>query len=446
MITTTSNLIATNATITINTIQSLSADTVAISNVFIKQGTLSNVGTLRMTFSNLTGSNLLSSNITASNTYSFRFVTDFANIYNASVSNLYTSNSFTTTAYNTRTFNNNVYSSNSSNLNLAASNLYVKTLTYDTLNPPGVSTFIDITACNIHTIGFSTCNLIASNITASNAFIKRLRVEKLEILNALSQVLSNVLYIDVIDLDVRNNLTVSSNVFAPRYGVSGSPITLSNLPIAPDYTFKNIQVNETLGVTGIAAIGSSVSNVQLRVNGIIEATNFDATSDRRLKHNIVDISQKNALENIKKLNPVTYQYKHKHCDQQKYGFIAQEIGNVLPHVVYESENYNILIQRPLTFVSNNSFELKNHNLSPGDSISIRVQCNEQDVITKHIVDRINLENFSVHPDIKSTCNKKYSLEQISYSNVKHIDYNQLIPLLIGSIKELSEKVDRLEKP
>ena len=56
-------------------------------------------------------------------------------------------------------------------------------------------------------------------------------------------------------------------------------------------------------------------------------------SDRRIKENIQDIKDDEALQKIRALQPKTYTYKTEPERGVVYGFIAQEVKEVLPHAV-----------------------------------------------------------------------------------------------------------------
>ena len=89
--------------------------------------------------------------------------------------------------------------------------------------------------------------------------------------------------------------------------------------------------------------GKSASNVFNIVNqsnvGVYMASGqstFSSTSDKKLKTNIQPLE--NSLEKIKKLNPVTYQWKEN--KKEDSGFIAQEVEEIMPELVEENETYN----------------------------------------------------------------------------------------------------------
>jgi hypothetical protein len=72
-----------------------------------------------------------------------------------------------------------------------------------------------------------------------------------------------------------------------------------------------------------------MDSTDLMIGSVVIETG--ATSDRRLKENIENIP--NAIEKVKLLNGVTYNYKKK-PDVKEAGFIAQDVEKALPEAVY----------------------------------------------------------------------------------------------------------------
>jgi hypothetical protein len=65
---------------------------------------------------------------------------------------------------------------------------------------------------------------------------------------------------------------------------------------------------------------------------------FVTTSDRRLKKNISSFPT--VLENVMQLRPTTYHYRDVEQPERKaWGFIAQEVGEVFPEMVYQNGEY-----------------------------------------------------------------------------------------------------------
>jgi predicted transcriptional regulator len=70
-------------------------------------------------------------------------------------------------------------------------------------------------------------------------------------------------------------------------------------------------------------------------DGRIRSNEFNAVSDERIKKDIVDVVDASALEKLRLLKPKTYKYKDTlaRTNQTVYGFIAQEVANVIPYAV-----------------------------------------------------------------------------------------------------------------
>lgn len=92
--------------------------------------------------------------------------------------------------------------------------------------------------------------------------------------------------------------------------------------------------------------GSQTINIHGN-SGSITATTVTQTSDARLKKNIR--AQEAALEKVKMLRGVTYEWKEDESNVRNIGFIAQEVEGVFPEVIVESKegiksvNYAVLV-------------------------------------------------------------------------------------------------------
>jgi hypothetical protein len=121
------------------------------------------------------------------------------------------------------------------------------------------------------------------------------------------------------------------------------------------YGYLNVYAN-----TGQA---SGTNSYSIYANERIAGAEFNAFSDSRIKKNVVDINDSSALDKIRLLEPKIYNYID---EQQKgtsnvYGFIAQEVSNVLPYAVTVSEGDipNILTNSNVSVTSDsNVLELR----------------------------------------------------------------------------------------
>lgn len=117
----------------------------------------------------------------------------------------------------------------------------------------------------------------------------------------------------------------------------GTPLTMMTINISGETTFA---------VLGTGALYSN--------EGRITNTN---PSDINLKENVADVEY--GLNEILKLRPVTYTWKNDKIKQGKqFGFIAQEVQEVMPDLVKEGEYLGLDIQAIFAIYTNAIQELK----------------------------------------------------------------------------------------
>jgi len=103
---------------------------------------------------------------------------------------------------------------------------------------------------------------------------------------------------------------------------------------------------------------------EMHVKGDIAGFSTALSSDRRLKKDIVDIED-TEIEDMDKLHPVTYSWKDDKDDNKHYGFIAQDVQKIYPHLTktkimgeYLTINYNELIPVMVKQIQNLKKELE----------------------------------------------------------------------------------------
>jgi len=124
------------------------------------------------------------------------------------------------------------------------------------------------------------------------------------------------------------------------------------------------------------APNSGITNVKLKVTGSITATDaFVASSDSRIKKDIVDIPDDEALADLRLLKPCKYKYIDdigRGMSTAVYGFIAQEVKEVLPYAVKitPSEEYIPNVYQSGTY-NNNTITLPGpHGLTKNGSVQL----------------------------------------------------------------------------
>ena len=142
------------------------------------------------------------------------------------------------------------------------------------------------------------------------------------------------------------NSTCTSKGFVPRVTAAGSP-NLSCSQIFDDGVGVGIASTGPFGyVLGSPPFSGGsppvTGTLKLDVNGVARFSSLFATSDRSLKTNIAEISDANSL--ITRLQGKTYNWTEEYANEAKldkgmhYGFIAQEVEEVIPEAVIIDEN------------------------------------------------------------------------------------------------------------
>lgn len=149
-----------------------------------------------------------------------------------------------------------------------------------------------------------------------------------------------------------NNLTGWGNVSIGAY--SASTLTSGSDNILIGYN-SNVSANNLFNSIAIGAnsVVSASNTVQLGNSnitdvystGVFHGASFSSTSDIRLKKNITPLS--NAIQTVMKLNPVHYN-KRSNLTSNEYnidenGFIAQEIGRIMPNAVTATSDSDKLL-------------------------------------------------------------------------------------------------------
>ena len=122
------------------------------------------------------------------------------------------------------------------------------------------------------------------------------------------------------------------NIGIGRVGSDNFHITGSeagDLVIAAEYGERII-----FGLTTNTS-GAPTIKMTMNPNGVIDG-NFNDTSDANLKENITPIPD-NAIADIKKLKPVTFDWKETNGNNNVSGFIAQDVKEVIPNLINGKE-------------------------------------------------------------------------------------------------------------
>ena len=181
------------------------------------------------------------------------------------------------------------------------------------------------------------------------------------------------------------------------------------------------------------------------------ASEFDAISDARIKTNIENLSS--SIDIITQLRPVTFNYKNKNkygtCI--RYGLIAQEVWKIIPNIINISysqiDNINTEFNKNDIQKDNDKVTLQLNNLDIQKDDKLEICDIDNEGITSNIrtVDIIEvLNNEFSFIDSKTDTTKNLFISGKHVDDFHAIDYMGLIPLLIKSIQELTERINILE--
>jgi len=155
--------------------------------------------------------------------------------------------------------------------------------------------------------------------------------------------------------------------FPLHVGVTGGrTITASNYPGVENYwkyPLSELDGRWSGGGTWQLS-GSRIVSAKFE-GGLTLATDayIYGSSDIRIKNNIRTIDNKKSIELIRKLNPTTYHFIDyiKHSKNYTYGFIAQEVNELLPEAIYICKsvipNFMIFVDVENNFNKNNEIKI-----------------------------------------------------------------------------------------
>jgi hypothetical protein len=229
-------------------------------------------------------------------------------------------------------------------------------------------------------------------------------------------------------------------------------------------------VNISVRYLDISGVGTSTGpheQISAKFNGGVWSTHFYmSSSDIRIKEDIQDINDDNALQSILLIEPKTYKYidKIERCDKKVYGFIAQQIKEVIPEAVKIEKSYipNIYL---VADYSNNVITLPSQPTKVIVKVNDKIKCYDKDnkEIIVEVIEAIDSLTFRIkelgeYTDTKifvygtevddfHTLNKDYifTLNVCATQELhRRIEaQNIVIKSHEDRIKDLEEKVERL---
>jgi len=239
---------------------------------------------------------------------------------------------------------------------------------------------------------------------------------------------------------------ISGNV-----GIGTISPTQAKLAVSGTGSSTHIGAYALLNSSGsIDTIGSTEYSGQfysIHTTHRIACSEINLYSDSRIKKNVVDINDSSALDKIRLLEPKIYNYidEKQKGTSNVYGFIAQEVANVLPYAVTVSEGDipNILTNSNVSVTSDsNVLELRLDTTVEGLTLSntsnINITTDNDQYLTVPVL------SFSGSNVITIQNSDKFTNVTGAYIHGEHIqDFNNLNKDAIWAVSTAAlQEVDR----
>jgi hypothetical protein len=214
-----------------------------------------------------------------------------------------------------------------------------------------------------------------------------------------------------IDRDEFDDITLAVGVMHTNVGNTG-PTTITYASRAGIYT-GGITNNDI----ALSAPGPHTQDFSIAIfadGTVVSGKGFINYSDKRIKKDILTIEDDNALVNFRKLNPCTYSYidTFKRGNETVYGFIAQEVKEVLPYAcstrtetvpnVYQMADLsgNFLILQSGTF-DNLEHDLTDPSGNVYKNISIAIEDHKGEYTNFLVKEVVNSTTIELYQELSS---------------------------------------------
>ena len=225
---------------------------------------------------------------------------------------------------------------------------------------------------------------------------------------------------------------------------------------APAY---KLHVNGTLGVTGATTLtgtltaNAGISTTSITASTTITATgqitgnSFNAASDQRIKTNINEISGKFALDTLRNINPVSYNFVDDSNQTSSIGFIAQQIQTSLENSVSKQTRYIPSIYENIDINGKNI--TLNKKFTTDISLCdypIKLKFNDLSNNTLYgTIDKIiDSKTFLLTKPLDTSSNKLFLYGQ-EVDDFLSINYDSIFTVVTGAVKQLDTELQETKQ-
>lgn len=181
----------------------------------------------------------------------------------------------------------------------------------------------------------------------------------------------------------------------------------------------------------------------------IAATEFNLTSDIRIKKDIIDINDMSALEKVRLIQPKKYKYVDEYMEgtEPVWGFIAQQVDEILPYAVNTENGYipNIYENATVTNSEGGSIitlnekttEALSYNNSYNNELKVMVRINGTKCLKLKIKEILDNKSFIVDSNIQESEIFVFGQE---VKDFKKINKDNIFTMAVAGLQEVDRQL------
>jgi len=243
------------------------------------------------------------------------------------------------------------------------------------------------------------------------------------------------------NLVILANGNVGIGIAEPKYPLHVSSIAISS----EDRSY--IQNGNNPWTQQQRSVGAQVIPASAKFNGNIWVNECYINSDIRIKDDIQDINDNSALQKILSIEPKTYKYidKVEKGYKKEYGFVAQQIQNVLPDAVILEKSYipNIML---IASYNKKIITLPHKPINVILKLKDKIKCIDSNDISidVEVYKIINELTFEIKDLDKEFANNKIFVYGTYVDDFQILSKNHIFTLNVGATQELYRQIKEQE--
>jgi hypothetical protein len=247
-------------------------------------------------------------------------------------------------------------------------------------------------------------------------------------------------------LDVDGN--IKGDIFyANRMAIGSSSISTLLSVASANYTSENFSAYGRLSTSGAGTASGASYNVSSLCadfgSGVwLKSGSVTVSSDKRIKTNVKDVIDEDALQKIMLIKPKTFNYidKINNTSSNIYGFIAQDVKEIVPEAV-KIDNIDY-IPNIFDLASVNGYNITTSNINISNIINtsntIKLFTDNNEIIETTIKNVISSNTFEIDKELNSSNVFIYGSKVNDFHT---LDNNYIFTLNVSATQELKRQID-----